>query len=588
MAKKMKPVDAVLVGFGWTGALLGQELTDAGLEVLALERGAWRETEPDFAYTHIHDELDQAVRYHMMEEPSRNTLTFRNNPGEQALPMRRLGSFLPGTGVGGAGVHWNGQTWRFLPTDFRYRSHNIERYGKKAIPEDMIIRDWGVTYEELEPYYDKFEYLCGISGKAGNLRGRIQPGGNPFEGPRSRDYPLPPLKNSYPSALFGKATEGMGYHPFQEPAANTSRAYRNTLGIQMGQCTYCGFCPRYGCEMYAKGSAQTTILPVLMPKPNMHLRTHANVTRINTDASGKRATGVTYIDENGEECEQPADLVIMSAFVLHNVHLLLLSGIGEPYDHRTGKGIIGKHYAYQIESNVYLFFKDKLMNMFMGAGALGMTIDDFNGDNFDHSGLGFIGGGFIIALQEGEHPIGTHPTPQGTPKWGAKWKKAVAQSFNRHMRINSEGAVASYRDNFLDLDPNYTDAYGQPLLRMTFNFHDNEYKVSNYLTDRMAQIARAINPDSIKVERPAHPYDIYTYQSTHNTGRAIMGDNPKNSAVNQYLQSWDVPNLFIMGTSCFPQQAGYNPTGTLAALALRSADAIRTQYLKHPGPLVQA
>ena len=115
--------------------------------------------------------------------PAHETLTFRNNSNQMALPMRQLGSFLPGTGVGGAGIHWNGQTWRFLPVRLRRAQPQpaaLRRGGHRR--DDMTIQDWGVTYDELEPHYDKFEYLCGISGKAGNLNGQIQEGGNPFEG----------------------------------------------------------------------------------------------------------------------------------------------------------------------------------------------------------------------------------------------------------------------------------------------------------------------------------------------------------------------------------------------------------------------
>lgn len=157
MATKLKSVDAVLVGFGWTASILAKELTDAGLQVLAIERGKFRDTVPDFATTHIQDELKYAVRHGLFEEPARETLTFRNSLDQEALPMRHLGSFNPASGVGGAGIHWNGQNWRFLPTDFKIRSHTEARYGKNFIPADMTIQDWGVTYDDLEPYYDKFE-----------------------------------------------------------------------------------------------------------------------------------------------------------------------------------------------------------------------------------------------------------------------------------------------------------------------------------------------------------------------------------------------------------------------------------------------
>lgn len=588
MAKKLPSVDVVLVGFGWTGAIMGNELTDAGLKVVAIERGSWRDTSTDFAVTFAQDELRYYFRHALFEEPARETLTFRNNGEQTALPMRKLGSFLPGTGVGGAGIHWNGMTFRFLQSDFLARSHNIERYGAGVMPDTMTVQDWGVTYEELEPYYDKFEYLCGISGKAGNLNGRKIDGGNPFEGPRSRDYPNPPLEQVYGPTLFAQATKELGYHPFPGPAANMSRAYTNPLGMTLGPCTYCGFCEKYGCGNYSKSSPQTTVIPVLMRKDNFELRTESEVLKVNLDSSGKRATGVTYVDAQGQEFEQPAEMVILCAYILHNVHTMLVSGIGAPYDPRTGQGVIGKNYAYQITSSVNVFYDDKIMNPFIGAGTMGMLIDDFNGDNFDHAGKGFIGGGYIACWNTGGRPIETHPVPDGTPKWGAKWKRAVAQSYLRTTSVATHGAVMSHRGNYLDLDPTYRDVYGRPLMRMTFDFTDNELKMSQYLTDRATDIARAMQPREIRVNARKGHYSIVPYQTTHNTGGTIMGTDPKTSAINRYLQSWDVSNLFLMGAGAFPQNPGYNPTGTVGALTYWAADAIRNQYLKNPGPLVQA
>jgi gluconate 2-dehydrogenase alpha chain len=588
MTTRLPPVDVVLVGFGWTASIMGQELTDAGLQVLALERGRWRETIPDFAPNHIQDELRYAVRHALFERPARETLTFRNSIEQTALPMRHLGSFLPAAGVGGAGVHWNGQTWRFLPTDFKIRSHTEERYGKKFIPADMTIQDWGVTYEELEPHYDRFDYLCGISGLAGNVQGVLQDGGNPFEGPRARGYPLPPLARSFGTMKFDAAARDAGFQPFPCPAANTSKPYKNPLGVQMGECTYCGYCEWFACGNYSKSSPQTTILPVLLQKKNFSYRTQCDVTRVNLDASGKRATGVTYVDGEGKEFEQPADLVILCAFAQHNVHLLLLSGIGKPYDPVSGTGVTGRNYAYQITSSVDVF-QDDIVNPFMGAGALGQAIDEFNGDNFDHGPEGFVGGGYIALWTTGGRPILQQTAvPEGTAKWGSDWKSAIAENYLKSLKIATHGSVMSYRDAYLDLDPTYRDVYGNPLLRMTFDFHDNEIRMSRFLTDKAALIGKAMKPRSIKLDYREGHYSIVPYQTTHNTGGAAMGNDPATSVVNRYLQSWDVPNVFVLGSSVFPQNAGYNPTGTVAALAYWAADAIKTRYLKSQGPLVQA
>jgi len=259
MTTKLKEVDVLLVGLGWTGGILAKELTAAGHKVVALERGGMRSTENDFAVPRIRDDLRFGSRNDLMQNPAKDTLTIRNNPSQLALPMRRLGSFLPGEGVGGAGVHWNGVTWRWNDNELKVRSLYEERYGKNYIPADMTIQDWGITYAELEPYYEKFERTAGVSGKAGNLRGTIQQGGNPFEAPRASEYPLPPLESSYASELFNKTATELGHHPFPCPTANASRAYTNPDGSKFGACQYCGFCERFGCEANAKGSPHMTV-----------------------------------------------------------------------------------------------------------------------------------------------------------------------------------------------------------------------------------------------------------------------------------------------------------------------------------------
>ena len=186
---KKPRVDAVLVGFGWTGAIMGMELTEAGLKVVGLERGENHDTYPNFAYPRIADELTYGIRHKLFQNLAHETVTIRHSPRDRALPYRQMGSFMPGTGVGGGGVHWNGQHWRVLPDELRLKSHITERYGTSFIPDGMTIQDFDVSYEELEPCFDRFERICGTSGKAGNLNGTLVEGGNPFEGKRSREFP---------------------------------------------------------------------------------------------------------------------------------------------------------------------------------------------------------------------------------------------------------------------------------------------------------------------------------------------------------------------------------------------------------------
>src|SRR6202007_2364387 len=182
---------------------------------------------------HVRDELRDGQRLDQIQDPAMETLTFRHRPAESALPMRRMGSFLPGNGVGGAANHWGGQHWRYLPSDHLTRSHIVNRYGAKAIPENMTIQDWAMTYDELEPYYDRFDKLCGVSGRAGNLRGQKIDGGNVFEGPRSDEYPKKPLKSSAGGLLMAEAAKSLGYHPFPIPVSNSSAPYTNPEGVTL-------------------------------------------------------------------------------------------------------------------------------------------------------------------------------------------------------------------------------------------------------------------------------------------------------------------------------------------------------------------
>ena len=348
MGTKLKEVDVVVVGLGWTGGILSKELTEAGLKVVALERGGLPSPGKDFAVPYIRDELRYVVRHELMQNAARDTLTIRNNPSQEALPMRRLGSFLPGEGVGGSGTHWSGHTWRWTDMEFKVRSMYEERYGKSFIPADMTIQDWGITYDELEPYYDKFEYTAAVSGKAGNIKGQIQPGGNPFEAPRARDYALPALTPILSGVMFAEAAKNNGYHPFPRPSANASRAYTNPDGSKYGACQYCGYCQRFGCEANAKGRPLVSVIPIAMRNPNFELRTNSWVTKVLKDSDGKRVTGVTYTNVlNGEEFEQPAGIVLLCAYAINNVHLMLLSDIGAPYDPVAQTGVVGKNYCYQ-------------------------------------------------------------------------------------------------------------------------------------------------------------------------------------------------------------------------------------------------
>jgi gluconate 2-dehydrogenase alpha chain len=579
-------VDVVFIGFGLAGSAIANELGKrTNLQMVALERGPYRDTYPDFLQDHF-DEWRYAVQSELFMPLSQVTVTFRNNADQTALPMREYGSFLPGNEVGGAMVHWNGASWRFLSDFFEYRTHLENRYGRDFLPADTTIQDWGITYDELEPYYTQYEKIFGIGGKAGNLNGQIIPGGNPFEGPRSEEYPQPPPKTAYGPSLFREACEQIGYKAFPQPSGNSSGAYTNPDGQNLGPCNYCGFCERFGCHVGAKTSPIVMTVPSALASGRLEIRQLSNAFRINHQDG--MATSVSYFDGNNIEQEQPADLIVLSAWTLENIRLMLLSQIGQPYDPVQNTGVVGRNYTYQVGgAGATLWYDDRIINRFMGAGAIGFAIDEFNGDNFDHTGLGFFGGGNIACSQTGARPIlQSGPLPSGTARWGTEWKRAVQHYYNRIVSFGMQGESPAYRQNYADLDPTYRDAWGNPLLRITFDFTDNERKMVRYVAEQaLTRISAAMGGTIQTVNDTLGTYSIVPYQSTHVQGGVVMGADPTTSVVNKYSQSWDVSNLFVVGASNFPQNGGYNPTGTVGALAYNAADAIVSKYLPSPGAL---
>ncbi len=189
----------------------------------------------------------------------------------------------------------------------------------------------------------------------------------------------------------------------------------------------------------------------------------------------------------------------------------------------------------------------------------------------------------------GDLPIGAFGAiPPGASKsnWGAEWKAASLKWHDRVAQFNMYGEHMAYRQNYIDLDPTYTDKFGDPLLRFTLDWTEHEHKQRDFAYDLAAKIAPAMGA-KIDSRRPSRAkYNVINYQSTHIQGGATMGASPESSVVNPYLQHWDVPNLWVIGASSFPQTASGNPTLTVLATTYWAADAMINKYLKNPGRLV--
>ena len=577
--KKLKPVNVAIVGGGWTGLAMAKEITGrTSLSVLVLERGAPRKTSD---YAAGMDELDYAIRARMMQNIAEETITHRHSVRDTAAPVRQYGSFLPGSGVGGAGEHWNGHSFRFLETQFNLATHLKDKFGFARLPENISVQDWGVSYNDLEAYYWRAEQMLGVSGKAGNIKGQKIPGGNVFEGPRLSEYPLPPLKTTWVGQQFQAAVEKLGYHPYPHPAANASEAYRNPDGISRAGCAYCGFCERFGCMIGAKAQPTNTLLPILGRRKSFAMRTGCWVRRI-VHKDG-RATGVQYVDATGQEVFQPADEVVVATFTLNNVRLLALSKIGTQYDPNTASGTLGKNLTHQVGGTSTRLLFDKPLNSFMGSGAMGVMIADFDGDHALSGSEGIVRGGTISVGTSGNRPIasfGAYPNGAVKSNWGSEWKAASLEWRDKVSGVGFTGEHLAYRHNFMDLDPQYTDKMGDPLLRFTLDWTDHEYRQRLYAAEVQTKIAKAMGVRYDEARPAKVKYNVTQYQTTHIQGGAVMGNSPATSVVNTNLQHWNMPNLWVIGASAFPQNASGNPTLTALALTYRAADALIAPHTK--------
>jgi gluconate 2-dehydrogenase alpha chain len=560
MAEQLKKTDVVLVGLGASGGVAAYALTQSNLNVVALEAGG-RLT--------VHDEklntLASPHKFNTFGRPKANLEipTWRPNEATPTLPGTAGARATPMmNAVGGSSIHYATESWRLNPWNFKMRSEVIKRYGASTIPAGSTVADWPITYDELEPYYDKAEYEIGISGKAGNLQGKIDPEGNVFEGPRMREYPLPPLRRAGYTDMMAAAARKLNWHPFPNPASIHSQAFKGTPA-----CIYCSTCGN-GCFINAKGSTDIHMIPAAEATGKLSIVTEARVMRIETDKQG-RASGVTYI-KDGKEFFQPAGVVVLASFTYENVRLLLLSKSKRyPKGLSNNHGQAGRNYmAHNTAQTVGAHFPGKRLNKY--GVALGTALDDWADDNFDHTGLGFIGGGMIRAAMGGG-PLGA--TPPSVPTWGSAWKAWQKSNADTTGEANAQCDTLSYEHNYLDLDPTARDTMGVPVLRITFDLGENDKRAAAFTAKKIELLFK----EAGAAETWVNPLRAVSL-ANHAYGGCRMGNDPETSVVDKWGMSHEVPNLAVLGASTFVTCGARNPTLTIQALAWRNADHIVKEW----------
>jgi gluconate 2-dehydrogenase alpha chain len=558
MATRLKDTDVVIVGMGAAGGVAALPLAQAGLDVVGLEAGAWL-TRRDFAP----DEIRNNYRNWPMSVQKANgeAPTVRATAAGTAVQ----GGHPMMNAVGGTSLHYWAQHWRLNPWDFTVVSETKRRYGASRIPLGTTVEDWPFGYDELEPYYDRIEYEVGVSGQAGNINGTKDPRGNPFEGSRKRAYPMPPLRWTAFHERMAETARKLGWHPFPGPAAINSRPYQNRSG-----CMYHGFCNTGGCHVDAKNSTAVSTIPRAQATGHLNVVTRATVTSIEVTSQG-RASGVNYVVD-GIDYFQPAKVVLIASYTYENVRLLLLSkSKAYPNGLSNNHNQVGRHYFshHQGAAVSALFPFD--INAWYGLPAQGVAVDNWADDNFDHSGLDFIGGGNLWAMSD-RRPISAAGmnTFGFAPTWGSQWKAFIRQNADRSHNSYIQKTTLPYEDNFLDLDPVVKDPLGFPVIRITGEYKENERKIAAFTQDKMEQWYREAG--AIAIQRA--PVGGTMGASTHAYGGTRMGDNPETNVVNRFGLSHEVENLGILGGSVMGTSGAHNPTHTVQALAWRTAEHV--------------
>jgi choline dehydrogenase-like flavoprotein len=536
--KTSDEVDFVVIGSGAAGGIIAKELSQNGFRVVVLEQGPYL-TEADFTHNEIKILNEDLLTNHPKLQPN----TFRKTPTDVAKSQRAI---VYGRLVGGTSVHFTANFWRLHEIDFVERS----KIGPIA---GTGFTDWPITYADLEPYYTKVDWEVGVSGLAG---------ASPFDPPRSKPYPMPPLPTKSSGVLLEKAGRKLGWNPFPAPMAILSqpRAGRSA-------CVNCGFCLGFGCEVGAKSSSLAAMIHVAEKTGRCEIRPNSYVHRIEVDANG-RATGAVYFDAERNVHLQKAKAVVISANGAETPRLLLLSANKQfPNGLANSSGLVGKYLMLNSGAVSVGVFEEPL-NDYKGF-AVSRIIHDFY--ELDAQKVGFYGGGGIDARFD-LTPIGfaNGALPPGTRRWGKGFKDALAHNFTRTMEIMSHGTSLPLETNSFSLDANVKDDWGLPALCMTYKDHPDDLKLATWLNARGLELLDAAGAK----QKWSFPIEEQSF-AVHLLGTCRMGNDPKTSVINADHRTHDVKNLFLCDGSSLVTSGRGQPTMTIEALAFRAADRIR-------------
>jgi choline dehydrogenase-like flavoprotein len=530
-------VDFAVVGSGAAGGVIARQLARAGLSVVLLEQG------PRLSPGGLeHDELKYWFLGGITNDAVKNPQTFRSDPSKKGERQKFRSPLWYGRTVGGGSLHYTANFWRFREIDF------IERSALGAIP-GTGFDDWPITYADLEPYYTMVEWEIGVSGLAR---------ADPFGPPRSKPYPMPPLPVKSSGVILERGARKLGLHPVPAPMAINSEVYRGRPA-----CVHCGFCHGFGCEVMAKASTLTTVIPEAEATGRCEVRPDSYVSRIDINKQG-RTTGIAYFDRHRRERFQRARAVVVCANGAETPRLLLMSASPRfPQGLANSSGLVGKYLMFNYTARALGVFEHEL-NEYKSVQVTRIVHDFYESD----PKRGFYGGGGLDARIGPQPTFWAMRTATEGPSWGHEYK-ARLKEFPRSMQIACHGTSLAIESNNITLDPELKDAWGLPAIRVTYKDHPDDLANARVLQDRGAEILEAAG--ALRVTKA--PVTEQNF-AMHLLGTCRMGNDPATSVVDKYHRSHEVPNLFLCDGSSLVTSGRGQPTMTIQALAFRAGEHI--------------
>ena len=538
----MNTYDAIIIGTGAAGGIVACVLAEAGKRVLLLERGSSLSF-ADVGRDHLRNQRLAIHGHNAGPELNGNPRVFVDPHGEaRIVKPHELDYHNNAACVGGGTRVYGAQAWRFHPDDFRMAS----KYG---VPNGSSLADWPITYETLEPFYERAEWELGVAGNGNSIQHQI---------PRKRNYPLRPVDPSPQTVALKNGARQLGWVTTPVPLLINTEPYGGRAA-----CIECKYCVGFACPTDAKSGTQNTVIPRALATGNCELRTSTIAEAVETDERGN-VTGVSYLDHGARQTAR-AKVVIVSAGAIESARLLLNSrsplhpaGLGNEHD-QVGRNLQGHLYprAYGISPT----------QVFNGIGP-GVTIAT---TQFNHDNPGIVGGG-MLADDFIKPPIDFwyDSLPPDLPRWGVENKRFMRENYTRVMHVRGPVQDVPNPEGRVTVDAAIRDRWGIPVARLSGTTHRATVDAAEFMRERGEEWLRASGCEKIWSARPG----LMLSGRQHQAGTCRMGRDPRSSVTDEWGRVHSHDNLYVVDGSLHVTNGGFNPVLTIMALAFRSAEHI--------------